>query len=133
MRKIAILISFCVCFVFAANAGQLFGSFQLTTLTTAQSNSPPFYTNLASVFIPSCSVTNVALSISNAYIGVYRFSLDGGSTYFTNGSPVFIPTNTAAATYAIPGQFVQIPIIIEMLAITNTANTGTIQLGVTSP
>jgi hypothetical protein len=79
------------------------------------------------------TVSNNGLAITNAYSGFFRFSIDNGTTWFTNNSPVFIPTATNAAAYVINAQTIQVPIQVEMTAITNAANTSTIQIGVTSP
>jgi hypothetical protein len=117
--------------VFAARAGYLFGGMTLSTITTAQTNSPTFITNNAYVTIPALSVTNNALSITNAYIGVFRYSPDNGTTWFTNSSPVFTPTQTGATNYPINAQSFAIPLEFQMLAITNAANTSVINIGVT--
>ncbi len=119
--------------VCGARAGYLFGGVSLTTITTAQSNSPSFYTNSGYIYAPQVTVTNANLSASNSYSGLLRFSIDGGSTWFTNNSPVFIPTNSAGQTYVIQAQSFQFPVIEQMLVITNTANTGLIQINATSP
>ena len=125
---IAFAFLLCIC----AQAGILFGGFTLTTVTTAQTNSASFYTNTGYIYLPQVTITNNTLSISNAYQGYFRWSFDG-ITFYTNNSPIFIPTNTTAATYVVPQQSVALPIIVQMLAITNSANTGTIQVGATSP
>lgn len=121
-------------FVFGAaksTAAILIGS--MSTITTAQTNSAVIQTNTAYISIPQVTVSNNGLAITNAYSGYFRFSIDGGTTYFTNNSPVFIPTATNAASYTITAQTIQIPIQIQLLAITNTANTSTIQIGASSP
>ena len=130
------LISFAVVIAvlavtFSAHAGYLFGGMTLSPITTAQTNSPTFITNNAYVSIPALSVTNNALAITNAYIGVFRYSPDNGTTWFTNSSPVFTPTQTGATNYPLSAQSFSIPLQFQMLAITNTANTSTINIGVT--
>ena len=117
--------------VFESRAAILIGS--LSPITTAQTNSTTFQTNTAYVSIPQISVSNNGLAITNAYIGSFRFSIDGGTTWFTNSSPQFNPAATNAGTTIITAQTVQIPIQIQMVAITNSANTSTIQIGVSSP
>jgi hypothetical protein len=112
-------------------AAILIGS--LSTITTAQTNSTTILTNTSYVSIPQVTVSNNVLAITNAYSGLFRFSIDNGTTWFTNNSPVFIPTATNAASYTVYAQTVQIPIQIQLVAITNTANTSTIQIGVTTP
>lgn len=116
---------------FESRAAILIGS--LSTITTAQTNTPTFQTNTAYLSIPQISVSNNGLAITNAYVGSFRFSIDNGTTWFTNSSPQFYPAVTNAGTAVIYAQTVQIPIQIQMVAITNTANTTTIQIGVTSP
>ena len=133
MRKLILIFALSALVCVTARAGFLFGGVSLTTITTAQTNSPAFYTNSGYIFAPQVTITNAALSISNAYIGLFRFSIDNGTTWFTNSSPVFIPTNTAAMTYVIQPQTFQFPVIEQMLAITNTANTAAISLSATSP
>lgn len=113
-----------------ANGGILIGS--LSTVTTAQTNSATFQTNTAQINLPQVSVSNNNLAITNAYSGYFRWSFDG-VTFYTNASPVFIPSTTNAGTATIPQQTITVPIMVQMVAITNTANTSTIQLGVTSP
>jgi hypothetical protein len=114
-----------------SRAAILIGS--LSPITTATTNSPTFATNTAYVSLPQISVSNNGLAISNAYNGSFRFSIDNGTTWFTNNSPQFNPATTNAGVTVILAQTVQIPIQVQMLATTNTANTSTIQIGVTSP
>ena len=127
---LAITLALTLCL--SAQAGILFGGFTLTTINTAQTNSASFYTNTGYIYLPRVTITKNTLAISNAYQGYFRWSFDG-VTFYTNNSPIFIPTNTAAATYVVPQQSVALPIIVQMLAITNIANTGSIQVGATSP
>lgn len=114
-----------------ARAGILIGS--LSPITTAQTNTPTFQTNTAYLSVPQISVSNNGLAISNAYTGSFRFSIDNGATWFTNNSPQFNPAVTNAGTIIINAQTIPVPIQVQMVAITNTANTSTIQIGVTSP
>lgn len=114
-----------------SRAAVILGS--LTTVVTAQTNTATFVTNTAYVSIPQVTVSNGGLDITNAYTGFFRFSIDNGTTWFTNNSPVFIPTATNAASYTITAQTVQIPIQVQMLAITNAADTHQVQLGVSTP
>lgn len=114
-----------------ARAGILIGS--LSPITTAQTNTPTFHTNTAYLSVPQISVSNNGLAISNAYTGSFRFSIDNGATWFTNNSPQFNPAVTNAGTIIINAQTIPVPIQVQMVAITNTANTSTIQIGVTSP
>ena len=114
-----------------ARAAILIGS--LSPITTLTTNSTTFQTNTAYVNIPQITVSNNGLSITNAYNGSFRFSIDNGNTWFTNNSPQFNPATTNAGVTVITAQTVQIPIAVQMLATTNTANTSTISIGVTSP
>ena len=114
-----------------ARASILIGS--LSPITTLTTNSTAFQTNTAYVNIPQITVSNNGLSITNAYNGSFRFSIDNGNTWFTNNSPQFNPATTNAGVTVITAQTVQIPIAIQMLATTNTANTSTISIGVTTP
>ena len=112
-------------------AAILIGS--LSSIITAQTNTPTLQTNSAYLSINQISVSNNGLAITNAYIGSFRFSLDNGSTWFTNNSPQFNPAVTNAGTTTISAQSITLPIQVQMVAITNTANTTLIQIGVTSP
>jgi len=132
MKLFAISL-FAACLAASASAGVLIGGFALTTIITQQTNSPSFATNTAYVYIPQITVTNDVLSIPGAFTGMFRFSLDGGNTFFTNSSPVWTNTYTSATNTVFPAQSAAVPIIIQMLAITNVANTAAIKLGVTSP
>lgn len=114
----------------AVKAGILIGS--LSAVTTAQTNSATFQTNTAYVSLPQITVSNNGLAITNAYTGYFRWSFDN-TTFYTNSSPVFVPTTTNAGSATIAAQSVAVPIYIQMVAITNAANTSAIQLGVTSP
>ena len=116
-----------------ARAGILIGT--LSPIVTSQTNTPTFQTNTAYVSLPQITVSNGAMAISNAYTGSFRFSIDNGTTWFTNNSAQFQPTTNAAASYVIAAQTVQIPIQVQMTAITNVtgANNVQITLGVTSP
>lgn len=120
-------------FALASRAGILIGGYTLVNITTSQTNSPSFSTNVAYAYIPQVTVTNASISATNSYYGVFRFSLDGGITFFTNNSPVFTPTNLTASQYVIPAQSASIPIVIQFLFVTNTVNTGIIGVGLTSP
>jgi hypothetical protein len=134
MKKFFATILFSAAILLVANfasAVPLFGS--LSTITTATTNSATFLTNTAAVYMPQVTISNNGLAITNAYTGAFRFSIDNGSTWFTNNSPIFTPTSTNAASYTIAGQVIQIPILIQLSATTNAANTTTIQLGATSP
>ena len=131
-RFFIFLILALVCFgAVESRAGILIGS--LSPITTALTNSATFQTNTAYLSVPQISVSNNGLAITNAYTGSFRFSIDGGTTFFTNNSPQFNPASTNAGTYAINAQTIQIPIMVQMIATTNAANTSTIQIGVTSP
>ena len=105
----------------------------LSAITTAVTNSPPIQTNTAYLSLPQISVSNNGLAITNAYTGSFRWSIDNGTTWFTNSSPQFNPAVTNAGTTVIYPQTVALPIIVEMQATTNVANTSTIQIGVTTP
>lgn len=132
MRKaLFILLLALICLAWqAASAAILIGS--LSPITTAQTNSTTFQTNTAYINLPQVSVSNNQLAITNAYTGYFRWSLDG-TTFYTNNSPAFVPSTTNAGTAVISPQTVSVPIYIQMVAITNTANTSTIQLGVSTP
>ena len=132
-KSVSALLVLLVFALLSARAAYLFGGMTLTTVVTATTNSPAFYTNTGYVYLPQVTITNNALSITNAYYGYFRFSIDGGNTYFTNNSPVYIPQTTAATNVVILPQAAPIPVIVEMYAVTNTANTGAIQIGATSP
>lgn len=116
---------------FEARAAILIGS--LSTIVTAQTNTSTFLTNTAYVSVPQISVSNNGLALTNSYTGSFRFSIDNGATFYTNNSPQFNPAVTNAGTTIITGQTIPVPILIQMVAITNTANTTTIQIGVTTP
>jgi len=134
MKKIiAIFALLLVCAAVSLRAAYLFGGMTLSTVVTASTNSPTFYTNTGYVYLPQVTITNGPLSITNAYYGYFRFSIDGGVTFFTNNSPVYIPQTTAATNVVITPQAAPIPVIVQMFAVTNTANTGAIQIGATSP
>ena len=134
MKKLFATILFSAAILLVANlasAVPLFGS--LSPVSTATTNSTTFMTNTAAVYVPQVTVSNNGLAITNAYTGAFRFSIDNGSTWFTNNSPIFTPTATNAASYTIAAQVIQIPIQVQLLATTNAANTTAIQLGATSP
>jgi hypothetical protein len=111
-------------------AAILIGS--LSTVTTAQTNTATFQTNTAFIPLPTITVSNGALSATNSYAGYFRWSFDG-TTFYTNASPVFYPASTNAGSVTVSSQTISVPIMVQMVAITNAANTGTITLGVTSP
>lgn len=116
-----------------ATAAPLLTSY--VTVVTAQTNTITFLTNTAYISIPQVSVSNLGLGTNTAYSGYFRFSIDYGATWFTNNSPTFTPTSTNAATYVINAQTIQVPIQVQMLAVTNVTpnNTLPIQLGISSP
>lgn len=126
---IALLVAFAV-MTTAARAGILLGS--LSPVLTAQTNTPTFVTNTATINLPQITISNNQLATNTAYSGYFRWSFDNVN-FYTNGSPVFIPATTNAASAPVYAQTLTVPIYIQMLAITNVANTTTIQLGVTSP
>jgi hypothetical protein len=126
---ISILI-LAACFAADTRAGTLIGS--QSTITTATTNSATFITNTVNVNLPQVFVANNGLSITNAYYGFFRWSFDN-TTFYTNTSPVFIPTVTNAASYTIQAQTVAVPVYIQLLAVTNTANTSVITIGATTP
>ena len=114
----------------SAHAGILIGS--LSTITTAQTNSPTFQTNTALITLPAIYVSNGNISNTNSYTGYFRWSVDNVN-FYTNGSPAFSPTVTNASTYTIGAQTVSVPVYVQMLAITNASQSGTIQIGVVTP
>jgi hypothetical protein len=114
----------------SVRAGVLIGS--LSTVTTAQTNSPTFQTNTALVTLPTVYVSNGNLTSTNSYTGYFRWSVDG-SNFYTNGSPAFSPTATNAATYTIGAQTISVPVYVQLLAVTNVSQTGTIQIGAVVP
>jgi len=116
---------------FEAQSAILIGS--LSPIVTLQTNTSAFLTNTAYIAVPQFSVSNNGLVITNAYTGSFRFSVDNGTTWFTNNSPQFNPAVTNAGTTVINAQTIQVPVQIQLTAITNAANTSTIQIGVTSP
>ena len=127
-RIFAFLILFLA--VCSMQAGVLIGS--LSPVTTATTNTPTFQTNTAYITLPTVFVSNNGLAITNAYYGYFRWSFDN-STFYTNASPVFVPTTTNAGSATIAAQTVAVPIYIQMVAITNSANTSAISLGVSTP
>lgn len=131
MKKLILLTSILALATSMASAIPLFGS--LSAITTAATNSATFMTNTALVYLPQVTISNNGLAITNAYTGAFRFSIDNGTTWFTNNSPIFTPTSTNAASYTIASQVVSIPIQVQLLATTNAANTLALQLGATSP
>ncbi len=114
----------------ALPAGVLIGT--LSPITTASTNSSTFVTNTAILVLPNIYLANNGLAITNAYTGFFRWSFDN-TTFYTNGSPAFIPTATNAASYVISAQAISVPIYIQLLAVTNTANTVTINIGASTP
>ena len=127
-----LVLGLLLCTVLAVklDAAILIGS--LSTVTTAQTNSPTFQTNIAYINLPQVSVSNNGLATTNAYTGYFRWSLDN-TTFYTNGSPAFNPSTTNAGTATIAPQTVAVPIYIQMVAITNAGNTSTIQIGASTP
>lgn len=128
--KILFLAAVSVALVENSRGALLIGS--LSTITTSSTNSATFMTNQASITLPQISVSNNGLAISNAYTGSFRWSLDN-VTFYTNSSPQFNPSTTNAGTTVIYGQTITVPVYVQMVAITNTANTTQIQIGVSSP
>lgn len=126
----AIILASLVLSIVPARAGILIGS--LSPITTPSTNTASFQTNTAFVTLPQFTVSNNGLSISNAYTGAFRWSFDN-VTFYTNASPQFNPSTTNAGSVTIAPQTVQVPIYVQMIATTNTANTSTIQIGVSSP
>ena len=114
----------------ASRAAILLGN--LSPVTTAQTNTSTFVTATANINLPQVTVSNNALSATNSYSGYFRWSFDGVN-FYTNSSPTFNPATNAAGSSTISPQTISVPIYVQMLAITNTANTSAIQLGVTSP
>jgi hypothetical protein len=113
-----------------AKAGFLIGN--LSPVTTATTNSPTFLTNTAYIPLPQITVYNNALSTNTAYSGYFRWSFDN-VTFYTNASPTFTPSTTNAGQASIAQQGVQVPIYIQVGAITNSASTSAIQLGISTP
>jgi hypothetical protein len=89
-------------------------------------------TGAAYLTLPQITVSNNGLSMTNAYNGSFRWSFDGVN-WFTNASPQFNPSSTNAGSTTILAQTVTVPIQVQMMATTNSANTSSIQLGVTTP
>ncbi len=133
MKKLILTCAVLLAVSIPAMAGFLFGGVSLLTVVTAQTNGPTFYTNSGYIYAPQITVTNATLSATNSYVGVFRFSVDNGTTWFTNSSPAFYPTNTVGQTYVIQAQSIQYPVLEQLLVITNTANTIPIQINATSP
>ena len=129
MKKILSIALLCLA-VASVRAGTLLGS--LTTVTTSQTNSATFVTNTAVITLPTIYVSNGNVSATNSYTGYFRWSLDN-VTFYTNGSPAFSPSATNAATYTISGQSVSVPVYVQMLAVTNVSQVGTIQIGAFTP
>lgn len=127
---LSFLILALVLFYQMSRAAILIGS--MSSVTTPTTNSLTFVTNNAIITLPQISVANNGLAISNAYNGSFRWSFDN-TTFFTNGSPQFNPNNTNAGTTIISAQTVSVPVYIQVLATTNSANTNPLQLGVSSP
>jgi len=119
-----------LCLTGSARAGQLIGS--LSPITTNPTNSAIFLTNTATISLPQITVQNNALSMTNAFVGSFRWSFDGVN-FYTNSSPQFSPPGTNATSTTVVAQIITVPIYIEMQSTTNVANTTTINLGVTSP
>ncbi len=113
-----------------AHAGVIIGS--LSPITTASTNSSTFVTNTIYLSLPTILVANNGLAITNAYSGLFRWSFDN-TTFYTNASPVFYPTTTNAASYTIQPQAIAVPIYVQLLAVTNSANTTTISIGASTP
>lgn len=132
MKKFTILLALAALLAPAASSRATIFLGSLSTITTAQTNTTTILTNTAAINLPQITVSNGALSATNSYAGFFRWSFDG-STWFTNASPVFYPAVTTAGSSTIAAQTVSVPIQVQLLAITNAANTGTITLGVTSP
>ena len=130
MKKLFSTLLLASIFSYQAKSAILIGS--LSPIVTATTNTPSFITNNAYVSLPQISVSNNGLAITNAYTGSFRWSFDN-VTFFTNSSPQFNPSVTNAGTTTIGAQTVILPVYIQMVAITNTANTTQIQIGVSSP
>ena len=114
-----------------ARAGNLIGAGSL--ITTAQTNSATFTTNVATVNLPVIYVSNGNITATNSYTGYFRYSFDN-VTFFTNASPAFSPTSSNSATYTIQPQTFTVPVYVQMLAVTNSsANTGAINISVFTP
>ena len=126
----AIIIAFLMVFGISSRAGILIGS--LSPVTTSTTNTPTFLTGAAYLTLPQITVSNNGLSMTNAYNGSFRWSFDGVN-WFTNASPQFNPSSTNAGSTTILAQTVTVPIQVQMMATTNSANTSSIQLGVTTP
>lgn len=127
--KISLFIAcLAVFFVTHTNAGTIIGS--LTTVTTAQTNSPTFMTNQALINMPVVYVSSI-VTTSNSYTGCFRWSFDN-VTFYTNASPVFYPTVTNG-TVTINPQVISVPVYVQMLAITNAGQIGAMQIGAFTP
>jgi len=130
LRVPAVIIAAAILSCSVAKAGILIGA--LSPVVTAQTNTPTFQTNSAYIPLGQFTISNNGLIITNAYTGAFRYSFDG-ATWFTNGSPIFTPAVTNAGSAVIQPQTLSVPVYVQMVAITNAANTSAIQLGVTSP
>jgi hypothetical protein len=129
-RSLFLLWALCSLLSAPARAGIIIGT--LSPITTASTNSSTFVTNTVYLNLPVVLVANNGLAITNAYSGLFRYSFDN-TTFYTNASPVFYPTVTNAASYTIQAQAISVPIYIQLLAITNSANTVTINIGASTP
>lgn len=130
-RNLILFCAICAGVSLSANAAILIGS--LTTVTTATTNTATFQTNYAYIQLPQITVVHNGISATNSFQGSFRWSVDNVN-FYTNSSPQFFPSATNnLASDTISAQTVTVPIYVQMLATTNSANTGTIQLGVTSP
>jgi hypothetical protein len=113
-----------------ARAGVLIGS--LSAVVTATTNTPTFVTNNCYLNVPQITVSHSQLATTNSFSGAFRWSFDN-VTFYTNNSPIFFPSVTNTSSDTVVAQQIAIPLYIQMLAITNTANTTNIFLGVSSP
>jgi hypothetical protein len=133
MKKFLLAFALLIAVSIPVMAQSLFGGVSLLTIITAQTNSSCFYTNAGYIYVPSVGVTNATLSATNSYAGLLQFSVDNGTTWFTNSSGTWYPTNTIGQGYLIPAQSIPYPILMRFLIITNVANTLPIQIAAKTP
>jgi len=118
---------FAICLSFTARAdGNLFTSLSLMK-TPGGTNSAVLQTNSTPVSVGKITITYSDLSITNAFNGYLKFSLD--KTNFVKIGPVYRPAGTNTTTETIQPQSVTVPVYFVVGAETNSWNTGDVSIG----
>lgn len=105
--------------------GQLFGS--LSLITVSPTNSPIVQSNTAPIPVGKIQISYSDLSVTDAFDGNLKFSLDGVN-WVTNAAK-FSPPGTNAATVSVAAQTISMPIFMAFGVHTNSWNTGAVSVG----